>query len=203
MILPKVPRSRLILAGSVFIVVVGLLAFRNLALWLVVSNPLPPSLDAIFTFAGDNHRMNYSKELFAKYPTARWLISYPSKRIAGPLKRDGIDTSRVEIVDTCKNTNAEAWFITGWARHSIANDKRFSPDHPLRIGLVSTPFHMKRIRMAVTKRPHDKECVYYYLPVPFEMYGWTRDDFKTWWKNDQLRAAIWLEFEKFVYYLWK
>jgi hypothetical protein len=181
----------------------GWLAFRNLAEWLVVSDPLPQSLDAVFTFAGDVHRINYSKELFNRYPHAKWLISYPSKKIAIPLKHDGFDTSRIAIVDTCKNTNAEVWFITGWALQTIAADKGFSRAHPLAVGLVSMPFHMRRIRMEVSRKGHDDACVFYYLPVPGGRYGLTKNDFKTWWKNDQLKSAVWLEFKKYTYYFWK
>jgi uncharacterized SAM-binding protein YcdF (DUF218 family) len=187
----------------VAVVLSGLLAFRNLAEWLVVSDPLPQSLNAVFTFAGDVHRINYSKELFNRYPQARWLMSYPSRKIVIPLRRDGFDTSRIAIVDTCKNTNAEVWFITDWARHVAATDNRFSRAQPLRVGFVSSPFHMRRIRMAVLKTPRDESCAYYYLPVPLEHYGWTKSDYRSWWKNDQLRSAVWLEFKKFTYYFWK
>jgi uncharacterized SAM-binding protein YcdF (DUF218 family) len=185
------------------VVLVGWLAFRNLAVWLVISDPLPQSLDAVFTFAGDVHRINYSKELFKQYPQSKWLISYPSKKIAVPLKRDGFDTSRIVIVDTCKNTTAEVLFITDWVHHAVAADKRFSRARPLSVGLVSTPYHMRRIRMGVSRRGKNDACAYYYLPVPRELYGLTKNDFKTWWKNDQLKSAVWLEFKKFTYYFWK
>lgn len=187
----------------VVLILSGWLAFRNLAAWLVVSDPLPNSLDAVFTFAGDVHRINYSKELFNRYPQARWLISYPSKKIVVPLRRDGFDTSRIAIVDTCKNTNAEVWFITDWARRLVASDPRFSKARPLAVGLVSVPFHMRRIRMEVLRSGKDDAFAFYYLPVPVELYGLTKNDFKTWWKNDQLRSAVLLEFKKFIYYSWK
>lgn len=179
------------------------IVFRNLAVWLVVSDPLPQSLDAIFTFAGDIHRLNYSKELFNRYPQAQWLISYPSKKIAVPLKRDGFDTTRITIVDTCKNTHSEVWYLTDWATHVSETDNRFSKTRPLSVGLVSTPFHMRRIRLEVRRRRIDNACVFYYLPVPVEQYGLTKNDFKMWWKNDQLESAVVLEFKKFIYYFWK
>jgi uncharacterized SAM-binding protein YcdF (DUF218 family) len=191
-----------IVCSVVLLIALGWFAFRNLATWMVVSDPLPQSLDVIFTFAGDNQRLIYSKELFAKYPQARWIISYPTKKIAIPLKKDGFDTSRIQIVDSCKNTNTEAWFITGWVRHTIQT-AGISRTKPLRVGLVSMPYHMKRIHLDVSRRPRDEACVYYYLPVPFEQYGLTKQDFESWWMNAQLRAAILLEFKKYVYYLWK
>lgn len=187
----------------VAVVLSGWFAFRNLATWLVVSDPLPPSLDVIFTFAGDNQRLIYSKELYAKYPQARWVISYPTKKIAVPLKREGFDTSRIQIVDTCKNTNTEAWFITGWVRHAAETGAGISRANPLKVGLVSMPYHMRRIHLDVSRKPKDESCVYYYLPVPFEQYGLTKADFKTWWMIAPLRASILLEFKKYLYYLWK
>jgi uncharacterized SAM-binding protein YcdF (DUF218 family) len=169
-----------LLSLFVALVLSGWLAFRNLAVWLVVSDPLPQSIDAVFTFAGDLHRITYSKELFNRYPQARWLISYPSKKIAIPLKRDGFDTSRIAIVDTCKNTSSEVLFITDWARRLSESDSRFSKARPLTVGCVSVPFHMRRIRMEVTRRRTGDACVFYYLPVPVEQYGLTENDFKTW-----------------------
>jgi len=65
------------------------------------------------------------------------------------------------------------------------------------------PFHMKRIHLDVSRKPKENACVYYYLPVPVEQYGLTKKDFKTWWTNAQLRSAVFLEFKKYVYYLWK
>jgi uncharacterized SAM-binding protein YcdF (DUF218 family) len=197
-------KTRVVLPGfAIVLVLAGWIAFRNLALWMVVSEPLPPSLDAIFTFAGETHRMMYSKELYARYPGSRWIISYPSKRIAIPLNKDGFDTARISIIDTCKNTYAEALFITDWAKNMTAEGHGYSNAKPLAIGLVSTPFHMRRIRMEVSRKFKDRACVFYYLPVPFERYGMTRNDYKTWWNRVQLRAAVVLEIKKLIYYSWK
>ncbi len=177
-------------------------AFRNLALWLVVSDPLPQSLDAIFTFAGETARIVYSKELFASYKRARWLISYPSKRIARTLGKGGLDTSRITIVDTCKNTRSEAWFVAQWADSAVREGKGYCTARPLAIGLVSTPFHMRRIRMDVQRKYRGDACTFYYLPVPYERYGITRQVYGTWWLSKPLRQAVLLEFQKYLYYLW-
>jgi uncharacterized SAM-binding protein YcdF (DUF218 family) len=182
--------------------VIGWIAFRHFALWLVVSDPLPPSLDVIFTFAGETHRIIYSKELYCRYPNAQWVLSYPTKKITVPLSRDGFDTSRIIIVDTCKNTNSEALFIIDWAAGKIRDTARYSKKQPMRIGLVSTPFHMRRIRMEISRKNKGGTCIFYYLPVPYERYGLTRNDYGTWWKVHQLRNAIVLELKKNIYYFW-
>ncbi len=179
----------------------GVFAFRHLALWLVVSDPLPPYLNAIFTFAGETQRIVYSKELFATYKHATWLLSYPSKRIALPLWKEGLDTSRIIIVDSCKNTSAEARFITTWAAHETEAGGRYSASRPLAVGLVSTPFHLRRVKLDVGRRFKGTKCRFYYLPVPFDRYGETRHGYQTWWKNRQLRRAVLFEFEKYLFYL--
>jgi uncharacterized SAM-binding protein YcdF (DUF218 family) len=180
------------LAAAVF-------AFCNCALWLVVSDPLPATLDAVFTFAGESHRIVYSRELFLANKNSRWLLSYPSRRIAARLVKEGLDTSRITIVDTCKNTSSEAAYVTDWAAKECM---RFTADRPLAIGLVSTPFHMRRIRMEITRKFKGKSCNFYYLPVPFERYGVTRQTYATWWLNKPLRQAVLLELQKYIFYFW-
>ena len=184
-------------------IVFGWYAFKNLALWLVVADPLPPSIDAIFTFAGETNRLVYSKELFGKYPGTQWLISYPSKKIAIPLRKDGFDISRIQIVDSCKNTNSEAMFLVNWAVEKTRQSKKFSEQKPLQIGLVSTPFHMRRIRLEIKRKTKDKAIRYYFLPVPYNKCGFTQNDYKYWWKNYVLKPAIILELKKYVYYFFK
>jgi uncharacterized SAM-binding protein YcdF (DUF218 family) len=175
-------------------------AFRNLALFLVVSEPLPPSLDAVFTFAGETQRIIYSKELFKQYTRSEWLISYPTKRISIPLGKKGLDTSRIFVVDTCRNTNSEAWYIADWALRTVNSNSGYSAARPLAIGLVSTPFHMRRIRLEVQRKYKGTACRFFYLPVPYERYGVTKHTYETWWMNKQLRPAVILEFNKFIYY---
>ncbi len=175
------------------------IAFRNLALWLVVSDAPPASLDAVFTFAGETQRIVYSRELFAKYKSSRWILSYPSKRIAVRLAKEKLDTSRIVVVDTCKNTSSEALFVTGWAGRECA---RFTFERPLCVGLVSTPFHMRRIQMEISRKFKQGACRFYYLPVPYERYGVTRETYRSWWLYKPLRQAVLLELQKYVYYFW-
>jgi uncharacterized SAM-binding protein YcdF (DUF218 family) len=197
----KRKKAALVLVPALVALVLAAYAFCNLALWLVVSDPPPHSLDAIFTFAGETHRIIYSKELFAAHKQARWLISYPSKRIAKTLGKGGLDTSRITIVDTCKNTSSEACFVTQWAANAALEKQGLSGDRPLSVGLVSTPFHMRRIRMEVRRKYKGDGCRFYYLPVPYERYGVTAHVYQTWWLSKPLRQAVLLEFQKYLYYL--
>jgi len=164
--------------------------------WLVVSDPVPQSLDAIFTFAGETSRIVYSKKLFMHYHTTQWVLSYPSKKITIPLFKEGLDTSKIRVVDTCHNTLAEVAFVMQWA-DSVSRQTHQS----IRIGLVSTPFHMRRIKLLVDKKAKAyPDISVTYLPVPFEDYGWTKKTIQNWWKYKQIRKPMILELKKLVYY---
>jgi uncharacterized SAM-binding protein YcdF (DUF218 family) len=196
----KIKKSWPAVTSAFVAAVAAAYAFCNLALFLVVCDPLPPSLDAVFTFAGETQRIIYSKQLFRQYPNSQWLISYPTKRISVPLGKKGLDTSRIFVVDTCINTNSEAWYIADWAKRAVAGNNGYCAARPLAIGLVSTPFHMRRIRMEVSRKYKGDACRFFFLPVPFEQYGVTKLTYQTWWMHKQLRSAVILEFKKFIYY---
>ena len=68
---------------------------------------MPKSLDVIFTFGGDETRVTYSKSLFLQNPLAEWVISHDNKKVVHTLAKQGLDTSRIILVDTCKTTVAE------------------------------------------------------------------------------------------------
>ncbi len=189
------------------------LAYRHLGMWLVASDPLPPSLDAYFTFASDNERIIYSKHLYKRYPAALWVLSYPRKRILVPLRKAGLDTSRIVVIDTCANTSSEVACIVNWANSALrdsasaparklAAKTKFSPGSTLRIGLVSSPYHMRRIKVLFSGRRPDTRAEFLFLPVPFWLCGMKKSDYETWWKNKALAPVVWVEVEKIAYLLW-
>jgi uncharacterized SAM-binding protein YcdF (DUF218 family) len=192
----------------------GTYAYRHAGMWLVVSDPLPDSLDVIFTFAGENERIAYSKQMFSRYPKSIWVLSYPGKKIILPLAREGFDTSRIYIVDTCRNTASEVAFfysLTGNESEKASGRETrlkfvrgiFAEGRKIRLGLISTPYHMRRIRMLATRKKDADRFSFSFLPVPYEYYGWTNHVYTTWWKNNTLRPAIYLELKKFAYYFIK
>ena len=75
--------------------------------WLAVADPLPPRINVIFTFGGENVRVSYSRELMRRFPQAHWVISDYTHRYSRLLQRQGIDMSRVTILDTCRYTISE------------------------------------------------------------------------------------------------
>src|SRR5271157_3377473 len=196
------------------IVVVCVIAYRNFGMWLVASDPLPPSLDAYFTFASDNERILYSKHLYKRYSAALWVLSYPRKRILVPLRKAGLDTSRIVVMDTCANTSSEVACIVNWANTALRDSAsaparklsaktKYSPGSTLRIGLVSSPYHMRRIKVLFSGRRPDKRAEFFFLPVPFWLCGMKKSDYETWWKNKALAPVVWMEVEKIAYLFWR
>jgi hypothetical protein len=73
------------------------------------------------------------------------------------------------------------------------------------IGLISSPYHMRRIKMMMTRRNY-KNIIPYYLPVPRERYLKYHYDYKKWWKNKDLKTFVIQEIGKITYFmfgLWK
>jgi hypothetical protein len=197
----------LLLAVAVFI-------FFTVGPWLVVSDPLPRRLDIIFTFAGANERMTYSRELMKQNEGAHWVLSDFHHFYSRILSRNGFDMTRVSIVDTAANTLSEVNGLSDWlrseekaGRKTKVRDTAHSParqivSEPITIGLVSSPYHMRRISFMVDDvfRKNGKEFRFCYLPVPFDKFSWTRRDLRTWWRSKTLRAYVGSEVGKLLMY---
>jgi uncharacterized SAM-binding protein YcdF (DUF218 family) len=187
----------------------GIYGFRNLGAWLVVSDPLPSSLDVFFTLGGEDSRLVYSQELYARYPRAIWLISYPSAAISRALKKEGFDTSRIAVVDTCQNTRSEIAFLS--QRLSLAFPHLFRPaalkaattgdsDDSLKIGIISNWYHMRRIKVIVDRQLPKGAYSLYYLPASIATDPY-RYSYKKWWRKKVVRSIVFLEWEKILLYL--
>lgn len=162
--------------------------------WLSVSDPAPVRLDVIFTFAGENQRITYSRELVQRFPAARWVLSDYLHQYSRILSREKFDMSKVAVLDTCPSTRSEVSGLADW----LAGDTAGSA-----IGLVSNPFHMRRIKFMVNDRVRGAAgCHYqfYYLPVPVERYGWTTGAVHRWWKSKTLRTWTFSEIGKLIAY---
>ena len=194
-----------ICTGIVLIVGVLLYVFRHLDTWLEVSDPLPESLDVIFTLAGEGSRIRYSKELFSQRGNLFWLISYTNKKIITIFQKDGLDTSRIYIIDTCANTLSEIDFLAHWlrrasqsAKSSEITGKQNGRGEP-KIGIISNWYHMRRIKWMIATQMPRKHFHFYYLPVP-PIYDIYRDNSKAWWRQQIVREMVLLEWQKIIYY---
>jgi uncharacterized SAM-binding protein YcdF (DUF218 family) len=197
-----------------FVLGTGTLLFRHAGLWLAFSERLPDPLNVIFTFGGENDRVNYSKQLLKNHPEALWIVSYPRKNIIVPFSREGLDTSRIFVVDTCKNTFSEVDCVVKLANDIVRNNAAFlngksrpnggfSNRNRLNVALVSSPYHMRRIKILVSRIKKNSSCAFFCCAVPFEQSTLSKQAYTVWWKNSRVASVVLLEIKKIFYYLWK
>jgi uncharacterized SAM-binding protein YcdF (DUF218 family) len=197
----------LILGLLIVFAVIGLFVFKNLALWLVVSDPVPQSLDIIFTFGGEDSRVTYSKSLFLQNPRAEWVLSYNNKKVVHSLAQEGFDTSRIVLVDTCSSTNSEISFLNNWIagflKKSSTHDNKVSQVSDKtglpKIGLVSNWYHMRRITLIASRRLPKKLCTVLYFSVPLSKNELARIS-NNWWKDKIVSSIVYSEWWKILYY---
>ncbi len=181
------------LAVSGLLVVGCITAFRSLGSWLVIQSTPPQKLDAIFTFGGEAARNVYSEILHKQYPEATWIISTDTPKDAlRKLVRHRADTTNLLFVDTCKNTKSEVVFCKQWLEKALQHKQSVT------LGLVSGPYHMRRINILKSKQSFPPAAKIYYLPVPLSYYRAGETDYKNWWKNKALRGLVLLEVKKIV-----
>ena len=183
----------------IMIFAVAIYIASNLGSWLMISDPLPPSLDVLFTLSGEMSRIVYSKQLIAKYPGVKWFFSYPRKKVMSNFAREGFDTSRIFIVDTCSNTRSEIAFLKNLVKSqpaSLMQTETAISDDVLKIGIISNWYHMRRIKLIMDTQIKNKTCKFYYLPAPPE----SEDTYKKWWRNKSVRNVVRLEWEKIFLY---
>lgn len=172
------------------------LFFINAGNWLLVADHTPVKIDIICSFAGENVRNIYCRELMKKYPSAHWIMSDYKNGYNRILKRDSFDMSRVSVFDTCTNTLSEVNNLKLWIQQIKINS-----GDTINIGLVSGPYHMRRIKMMVEKNISGSNVHIYYLPVPLDRYKWTKDMYKSWWRSSSVKGTVISELQKILYYI--
>src|SRR3989339_1455334 len=147
---------RLLLTGSLKVLLllfaalipIVFLLFRlidSAGLWMVVSDPIPKRLDVIYTYAGEGVRNYYSRVLFDRHPETLWIVGrWPMRRRYYQALYNGVDSTRLWFMPTDSlNTHLEFLGLCGLL-DSLA--KLRPPGSPeLEVGLVSGPYHMRRI----------------------------------------------------------
>jgi uncharacterized SAM-binding protein YcdF (DUF218 family) len=194
-------KKTLVLLFSLLIVftAIGLFVFKNLASWLIVSDPVPKSLDVIFTFGGEDSRITYSKSLFSKNPRALWIISYENRKLVQTLGKEGFDTSRIRIVDTCTSTFAEISFLKNQMADFVKPRGNSGNAGLPTIGLVSNWYHMRRIKLTASHKIPKELCRLVYISVPLSQ----NDSAKikgAWWKDKVVSSIVRFEWWKILYY---
>ncbi|NLW30743.1 MAG: YdcF family protein [Fibrobacter sp.] len=187
----------IILLSGIVLFLGGTIVFKNIANWLIVSDAVPKNLNIVFTFAGEGVRVNYSRSLMQKYSEATWVLSDYEDGYARLLRKNKFNMDRVVVVDTCKNTKSEVNALAQW----VDQNKPVSDSgSTISIGLVSSPYHMRRIKMMINRRFKDKNIKFHYLPVPLKQYKWTSEMVQYWWKTSEVSKVVFIELQKIVYY---
>lgn len=190
-------RFSMFILGLLFLSFLSFL-FLNIGRWLVISDPLPERLDLIFTFAGEHVRVSYSKELTIRYPDTHWILSDYKNGYSRLLRKSNYDMSRVYIVDTCQNTVSEIDAMDDWIKN---HEKLLHNKKQLSIGLVSSPYHMRRIQLMVRRHFKKQGIKFYYLPVPLKRYSWTDDMLQHWWNTSSVSRVVISEIQKIIYFI--
>ena len=186
------------------LLLVGMFGLFRLGDWLTPCDVLPDRIDLIVTFAGDSRRVDYSRELMERYPDAHWFLSDYRNGYGRLLRKDGYDMRRVTIVDTCTNTLSEVRAVAGWIADGVpvppATDDT-GKSRTLVVGLVSSPYHMRRIDLMAHRYLGDRHIGYVLLPVPFGNYRWEKKTFRYWWRNKFITSLTITELVKIGYFL--
>lgn len=195
------PLARLI-AGFLCVLLLFIFVLLRLGDWLTPSDPLPGNLDLIVTFAGENVRVNYSRELMSRYPEAHWLLSDYKNGYGRLLQKNDYDMRRVTIVDTCKNTLSEVHAAAAYIPVFLKEKPvRKDPKQRLTVGLVSSPYHMRRIDLMARRYLGGPDVRYFLLSVPLQKYQWGEKTFRYWWRSNVITSVTMLELMKIGYFL--
>ena len=168
-------RRKYQLAGIVAIVVglavFGTCLFRNAAGMLVVADPEPEQLDLLFTFGGHENRGKYSAEVFRNHPQVTWVFSHGSKKVVRDrLRDDSLSLRRVVFSNRSSSTVQEVKELREWVKRE-RETRNIRKDVPLHVGLVTSPYHMKRASLLSSLALNSLNVRLYRLPVPFSDYG--------------------------------
>jgi uncharacterized SAM-binding protein YcdF (DUF218 family) len=188
----------LFIAAAALLPVVFVIGFTacHLGTWMLVSDSPPSTLDYIFTFGGERAREVYAAEMMKRYPDALWLCSSNRKQQKAMLASCyGMDTSRVVVVDTCSNTHSEAQFLAAWLGD---RPKSIGASSPVCVGLISGPYHMRRISLEIRWHAAGADARFCLLPVPLDFYKSTREAYRLWWTDAHLRYLLPFEVRKMV-----
>ncbi len=108
--------------------------------------------------------------------------------------------NRVTVIDTCTSTIEE---IDAFRNH-IDHYLTISPDGdttlPVNVGLVSSPYHLRRIRIMAARRFGNRRIRLYTIAVPLEYYSWSPDAFHYWWRSGAVTPKTVNELVKIGYF---
>lgn len=181
--------------------IIIIITFLNLSNWLIINDPLPNKADYLFTFSGERLRFDYSLILAQNYQNSKWIISGRNKDwyINHLIKKSGMDTARLIFIDSCESTWHEIEKLYNFLMNNLHNTLNSNKLSPRNIVLVSTPYHMKRIKLTINKIFKTKRVSFIYCPVPFSYYeneSPVEITSHSWWTHSYLRQITLTELLK-------
>lgn len=194
---------RCLLAALALVVVAGSLLAAALVLassWLLQSDE-PQAADAIVVLAGDARRARYAADLFRQGLARQVLVSRPAPTAREKLLAElAIPFPRGEQVDSwvLEKTGVGAGNIDFFGEASlstfdeaIALQRRFAGQSP-RLLVVTSPYHVRRARMALTDALPN--AVLTVCATPYEEFP------ARWWTSQDAARDLLLESAKLTFY---
>jgi hypothetical protein len=178
---------------SILIILI-LLIIPLLDNFLYLKDDIPENIDVLFTFSGDPERIRYSNDIFIKYNTDFWLLSFSNEISLNSIFDNNDFSNNISIVDTCKNTYSEIISLNQYLMNKFKSDQQ-----PVRIVLVSSYFHLKRIKLLVNRLIKTQNYYFYYIPVPYDRYQ-NKFNKNYWFIDKHYRNSIIKETIKYIYY---
>lgn len=191
MLLTKKKNVLIILISLALISISFIHAYRNLALWLFLSDPIPEKLNYICTFAGSSDREPYSLELLKSYKEATWIVNSFRKQLKRWAFQNGIDSNRIVVTPVCNSTLEEITSFREIVTRLESQPKHQSANkHKPAIGFVSSPYHMRRISILFALSRNKAFRKGFFLPVPLDRTPFARGKLQNWWKDKYLNYLV-------------
>jgi hypothetical protein len=149
---------------------------------LLHSSSIPSDIDVVVTFAPIEIRYEYSRELREEYDS-HWIIGDPGHLVSRKAIIGEADYNNATLITDSYSTYSEIVEI-----RKILDNISIAENN-ISIALVSSHFHMRRIKMLTERYLNSANFNIHYLPVPDDMYEpyLKSSAYESWWKHKDLQ----------------
>lgn len=150
------------------------------------SSDVPGELDIVATFAPEKIRYQYTRALREKH-NSHWIINDPNSMLTRRGQFSESDLENSTVLTSSYSTYHEMLAISKTLERL---QEIMRPDSgSLNVALVSSPHHMRRIKMLADRYIRIKNINVYFLPVPQDIYEshLPASYYPEWWKHRLLR----------------
>jgi len=177
-------RSTLVIAAITAVALPLSVVFRNLGKWISASDTIPGTLDVLFVLSGDVERFRYARELLHKGSAASVLASVPHESWTQRLlHNEHMEKEFTLLNHPCTDTHCEIRYLSSWLSEN-------HPHHPIRLGLLTSPYHAQRTRALSSFLLHNSHLNISIITVPLDRYPVNERDYSRWWRNSTVRCAV-------------